>query len=503
MLRRTITIVISFALVAAACSGGDDAEPTTTAVTATTTADTPNTTAADTTTATTLAPDGGVPGLQAAECPHEVPAGVDVECGWLFVPENRSDPDSAEIALALAVVHPDGPVTGVPVVYLAGGPGGSALSDYEVDPEGWRYPFLEGRQMVLVDQRGTGYSQPTLDCPELADESLVPADAERACFDRLVADGIDISGYTTAENAADIADLRVALGVDEWNLFGVSYGTRLALDVMRFHPEGIRSVILDSPFPPNADTPLGEATSFIDAFEQLLADCESDAYCSEEYPDLVDVFLDTVAALNEDPDEITGDDLVVGLSQAFQSTGSVELVPLAIYDAADGDFDAFFEIGGGGEGAARFQSEDVSDSEGMYNSVICNDEYDETDFDRVEPLVVGSIPPELESALLQSQFELSNTCSYWAPNTPTDNSVVVSDIPTIVLVGQYDTATPPEWAGLAAEGLSTAYVFEIPGHGHSVVIEGCPVDLVTQFLDDPFTEPDGSCLQDIEWPSFE
>ncbi|MDX1691031.1 MAG: alpha/beta hydrolase, partial [Acidimicrobiia bacterium] len=260
--------------------------------------------------------------------------------------------------------------------------------------------------------------------------------------------------------------------------------------------------ILDSPFPPNADTPEAETLSFLWSFERLVAECAADAYCAETYPDLEDTLLDVVVSYNEDPGEITGDDIVVGIGQAFADTSAIGLIPWTIYELRAGNEDALFELTGQ-EWSRRFQSDDVTDSEGMYNSVICADEYTTGDFERIEAAVVGEIPPELESALLQPVFELTNLCSYWHPRVSVDDSPVVSDIPALVLVGGYDTATPPLWGELTVQTLSNGYLVEIPGSGHNVLNEACPIEIATQFLDDPFTRPDTACLASIDWPYFE
>ncbi len=500
MTSKTPIAALVLLLTVTACSGSDeDSDAAAAPTTGEPAPNAPSTTEAPTTTTVPAEPDADA--FWVGDCPLEVPTGYDVTCGTLFVPENRSDPGSPEIGLAVAIVHPDGEVTGPPLLYLTGGPGGSGLNDFEVDPEGWSYPFLEGRDLVLLDQRGTGYSVPTLDCPELSDD-IPPGEAERACFDRLVAEGIDTASYNTAESAADVAELRLALGVPEWDLLGVSYGTRLALEVIGRHPEGVRSVVLDSPFPPNVDTPVAEVFAFIDAFEVLLIDCDADDYCADNYPDLVDNFLTAVADLNADPGEVTGDDLVIGLYSAFQDVESIPLIPWVITEVAAGNVDALFEVAELGF-TRRYQA-DVSDSEGMYNSVMCHDEYSLGDYERAEQAAVGAIPPELESALLQGTFELAATCEYWDPTTTTDNSPVISDVPTLILAGAYDTATPPSWGYLAAETLSTAYVFTFPGMGHSVLTaDPCPIEIVDRFLADPLTEPDASCINELEWPWFE
>lgn len=448
--------------------------------------------------------------FEASDCPFELPNGYDIECGYLTVPENRTLAGSPDIQLVVAIVYaPDSEAAAnnAPVIYLAGGPGGSALDDFAADPEEWRYPFLQTRDLILLDQRGTGYSEPTLDCPEFdsADEDESP---DELCYERLVAEGIDLAAYNTRENAADVAALREALGIAEWDLLGISYGTRLALEVMRNHPEGVRSVVLDSPFPPNADTPVDEVYSVTDALAELYADCAQDAYCQETYPDLEAVFLETVQRLNEDETaEIFGDDLVFALSDAFSDTDLIPLIPYVIYEVANDNFDALMEIATE-DGYSRLvyqaQGADVSDSEGMFNAVICYDEYVDGDYERVESAVVGTIPVELEGALLQTTFDLTQLCAYWNPMESVDNTAVFSAIPTLILSGQYDVATPPRWALLTAETLDNAYLFEFPGAGHSLISSvECAVSIITDFLDDPEQQPASECLDDREWPVFE
>lgn len=440
-------------------------------------------------------------------CPFNVGSSANIECGTLTVPEDRSRADSPTIQLAVAIVRAAGGSRAAPVIYLAGGPGGSAIDDYAADPSSWNYSFLQNRDFILLDQRGTGYSQPSLDCPEFA-EAGERDNPDALCYDRLSADGINLDAYNTRENAADVAALRDALGIAEWDLLGISYGTRLALAVMRYHPEGVRAVILDSPFPPNADTPLDEIYSLTDALTELFADCERDAYCREEYPNLETVFLDTVQRLNDDETaEIYGDDLVFAVSGAFSETGLIPLLPYVIYEVADGNYGALDEISAeGGFALPRFQNDgaDRSDSEGMYNSVICHDEFATGDYERVETAVVGTIPAELEGALLQNTFDQMQLCALWNPKAAVDNTAVSSDIPTLILVGQYDVATPPRWATLTAATLSNAYLFEAPGAGHSILstVE-CSLTIAHDFLDEPEVEPNGRCLDDIEWPYFE
>jgi len=445
--------------------------------------------------------------FETTACPFETDA--QVLCGYLTVPENRTIKNSPTIQLAVAILSaPDGGADEPPIIYLEGGPGGSPLAEF--DAQDWDFPFTRNRDLIFIDQRGTGYSIPTLDCPELNDESydFSEENPELDCRQRLAAEGIDFTAYNTTENAADIAALRNALGIDEWDVLGISYGTRLALDLMRFHPEGIRSVILDSPFPPNADTPVDEVLLTYELMEALFAACEEDAYCNETYPDLEAVFLETVARLNDDPvDDLTGDGLVTSVSSAMQDTSLIPLIPLVIYEVAGGNYDALEEFGEEGFSRRQFQDEaDRSDSEGMYNSVMCRDEYSFSTYERVEEAVAGRLPEAVEGGLLQLAFETFQMCDFWGSGRAdtVENAAVNSSIPTLILVGEFDTATPHQWALLASQTLSNSHLFVFPGAGHSLLTTtDCSVGVISDFLEDPTREPDRSCLDNIEWPYFE
>jgi hypothetical protein len=187
-------------------------------------------------------------------------------CGVLEVPENRTKSTSPTIRLRVAIVpavtstpSPD------PLVYMAGGPGSAAIQHAALLVDAG---FNRDRDLIILAQRGTLHSEPTLACPEIdrfnaravgldhnaASTRRQHVAATRACRRRLVAEGIDLAGYNTTENAADFADLRTALGIAEWNVFGVSYGTDLALSYMRDHPQGIRSVAIASVVPPSVAT---------------------------------------------------------------------------------------------------------------------------------------------------------------------------------------------------------------------------------------------------------
>ena len=256
------------------------------------------------------------PIFEPAPCAFPVPPGFNPECGYLIVPENRLRADSPLIRLHVAIFRNRlGVAVADPVVHLAGGPGSSSLNVASYMFGQGLDAILDQRDFILFDQRGTGYSQPRLDCPErtsitgtLLERGLSAAgnheiilDAFRRCRDRLVGQGTDLSAYHSAASAADLNDLRLALGYEKLNLYAVSYGTRLALTLMRDHPEGVRSAVLDSVYPPQVNLYTELAPNAERAFNTFFAHCADDASCNQSYPDLRGVFYRTVDQLNASP----------------------------------------------------------------------------------------------------------------------------------------------------------------------------------------------------------
>lgn len=464
-------------------------------------------------------------GLQQAECWFEIPDGVEVECGFLSVPENRAEPNGTEIDLAVAIFkstsanpEPD------PIVYLEGGPGGNALQQVPLAFTDRFATFLDTRDFIMFDQRGTGYSRPSFGCDEYTklafdtlDQELTTeestelfVEALTQCHERLAQSGADFSQYNSMTSAADLVDLRNALGYDEWNLYGISYGTRLALTAMREYPEGIRSVILDSTRPTQADETSTPAD--IDrALEQLFAGCAADEDCNSSYPNLKQTFYDLVDRLNETPATgqatnpmdgqvydivLNGDSLLGVIAQALYITDVIPLLPKAIYAASEGlDYGLLIRLALN----SALQNEYIS--YGMFFAVRCNEE------------VVFNTPEEISEAddsfpQQGGVFDLgyfNDLCPVFeAGSAPEiENEPVTSDIPALVLAGQYDPATPPDDGRDAAQTLSNGYFFEFPGLGHGVSIDGdCPLDITKAFLDDPSSEPDSACIAQMSGPDF-
>jgi pimeloyl-ACP methyl ester carboxylesterase len=475
--------------------------------------------------------------FEVATCPFDLPAGQvegeTVECGYLLVPEDRAAPDSPTIRLAVATFyHPDGDPEPDPVLYLEGGPGGSALEFLSLTFTELSKPaFAANRDFVVFDQRGVGLSEPALDCPKLLElgrdlldgevdgERITDGEATDLVLQATIACGealgqeADLSAYNTAANAADVNDLRLALGYDEVNLWGVSYGTHLALAVMRDYPEGLRSVVLDSVYPLDVDLSLEALPNAQRAFDVLFDACAADETCNTHYPDLRTGFFETVDRLNETPASfqvtdpftgesyevlLTGDDLVGVLHQFLYYTDVVPSLPQIIYDASQGIFDQAARLLG------LFIATEETISRGMFYSVRCHDELAFSTLEQFE--AVAADYPELARFLAEGIGSLSyGVCEDWDAGQAggIENQAVTSDIPALILAGEYDPVTAPAWGQHAAETLENGYFYEYPGVGHGAsVADDCPRDMIVAFLDDPTAAPDDACIAAMDLPQF-
>lgn len=457
------------------------------------------------------------PLFEPAPCAFPVPAGYEPECGYLVVPENRAVLAGPSIRLHVAVFRSRSRDPALdPVVHLAGGPGSSSLGLAGYMFQQGMDAILERRDFILFDQRGTGYSRPRLDCPER--EALTPfllerglaidesrreiVAAFRTCRERLVAEGIDLSAYNSAASAADVNDLRLALGYDQVNLYAVSYGTRLALTVMRDYPGAVRSAVLDSAYPLEVNLYTSLAPNAERAFDVLFDLCESDPACRETYPGLQNIFYQLVNELDADPREVTlsvrgeeqrvrvdGGRLVDVLFVGLYNRGVAARLPGMILDLERGRTGILEE-------RLRLYF-DTSTALGMQMAVQCAEELP---FSRTEEayLQAADVRPEIAAFFPDSVQPLFAVCQEWslAPAEPRENQPVSSSIPALVLGGAFDPVTPPEWGSRVAASLRNAYFFELPANGHWVTrSSACARSMALAFWEEPASAPDSSCLQ--------
>lgn len=468
-----------------------------------------------------------VPRFEPSPCmfplPLDVTEGVDVQCGYLTVPLNHAQPSGPTIQLAVAIIKskeaspkPD------PLVMAQGGPGGSTIDTY-AEQLLTRSRLRTDRDIILFDQRGTLYSRPALMCTEIdqltldtLDKDLSPEESARLsmqatteCRQRLVEEGIDLSAFDSLENAADIESLRLALGYEKINLYGVSYGTMLAQHTMRLYPQGLRSVILDGVVPLQTNFILEVPRTMDSAFTHLFETCASDTACNKEFPDLEKVFFEVVDKLNQSPATvpmqdtetytthdalIDGDSFQSGLFQLLYVSSIIPALPRMIYDAQKGNFEFFARI-------LAIIIFDRTSAYGMYYSVLCAEDADYNPND----VNLSGVRPKIAELEGRGPKEMLDTCKMWnvEPLDASADQPISSDIPTLLLSGAFDPITPPEFAQSAAEKLSNSYLVTFPTGSHGQALEGgCQDNLILAFLENPDQQPDTRCISGLSKPVF-
>lgn len=464
-----------------------------------------------------------IPDFTPDDCMFELPAGAlegeNVECGWLTVPEEHANPDGPTIRLAVAIVKSADPNPAPdPLVLLQGGPGGSTIDVFMsvLFPLSGSSPLRRDRDLVLFDQRGTLYSEPALTCPEIIrltedtiERRLTVSEANRLvleaytdCLRRLEGDGINLAAYDSVENANDIEALRLALGYDQINLYGVSYGTLLALHAMRQHPNGLRAVILDSVAPPDLNFVPEVPRNMQRAFDELFRACAADAECHRAYPDLENEFYKLVDRLNREPIQIPITDFETGarydalldgnslINLTFQfmyATEAIPGLPKMITDLRDTGRSELLRV------FWPLLAFDRTFAGGMYNTTLCAEDADFSEAD----ISLDGVRDEIRAANEGSAEYFAALCRTWnVPALPASiDAPVVSDIPTLIVNGQFDPVTPPAFGEWAARTLSRSFVVTIPTGGHGSALAGeCAADILYAFLDNPTAQPDTSCL---------
>ena len=474
------------------------------------------------------------PAFEQTRCPFDVPLDVTVDCGMVIVRQDRGGGDPNDvIRLAVAVYRstsaapqPD------PVVFLQGGPGSGAVEGIVHIYDTFIAPILAERDFIVFDQRGTGLSQPTLDCPEYArliERQLRqgfflgnedPAHYTAAllnCRDQLTRRGANLATYTSAASAADVNDMITILGYDQVNLYGASYGTRLAQTVMRDFPGIVRSAVLDSALPLEIHIYNEQAAKTDYVLNKLFDGCAAHPGCNAAYPNLEQMYYDLVAQLDAEPVSVwgvvasdgrtfnvnvNGVQLTSAVFFAMYATDFIPMVPQMIDDVRQGDY-TWLRIF---LASPMFMEGGVS--LGMMLSVNCHEEIFATT--PAEINAANDAYPNTaafgKSALFGSAEEHYALCEAWgaAPFDPREIEPVRSPIPALILAGEYDPATPPAFGLQVAENLPNSYFFEFPGRGHtvSISVHECPFEMVLAFLADPLMEPDSMCMWDMTGPDF-
>lgn len=413
-------------------------------------------------------------------------------CGTVEVWENREAKSGRKLELHVAVARALAPSPQPdPLFILAGGPGQSATS---VAPMilPWVEKIRRHRDIVFLDQRGTGKSNP-LECFQTGDHAPIeeaatldlPLDVAKACVDSYDA---DVRFYGTSIAMDDLDEVRRALGYGRINLYGASYGTRAGLVYLRQHPEWVRTLTLDGVAPLQFYLPLHMAQDAERAFKSVFERCRRDEACNKAFPELEARVEARLSALETEPLNarvrdprtgrptefvITRDHITSSVRGALYSADLGAMVPLLLERALEGDVNPLLALGdanSGGPGALAL---------GMMFSVICTED---APFITPEQLAEASaetlVGPGLAARMLK-------VCDVWPTGKVPEGfrEPVRSDAPVLLLSGELDPVTPPRWGEAALETLGNGTHVVVPGVGHNTLVQDCAREQVREFIE--------------------
>lgn len=424
-------------------------------------------------------------------------------CASFEVPENRAEPNGRKLSLRLAVIKAEGAAEPDPIVLLAGGPGQAATESWASVVQALT-PLARHRHVILLDQRGTGGSNP-LRCP--ADDSLDAdfniaraRDLAKRCAESLK-DKADLRYYTTSDAVDDLEALRVALGDVKYNLVGISYGTRVAQQYLTRHPGGVRSAVLDGVAPNELAFGAEFARNLDEALKGRFAQCAKDKACNERYGDIYKTLYETRAKLQREPVQVAIRDpldyaakerrldgnVMDSLVRLFAySTETAALLPLAISEAAAGNNAPLV-------GQAEFVTQELAAgmTAGMGLSVICSEDVD-----------LAQERPEDASLILGKTLveAMRAQCEVWPKGRRPDDfhAPVKSDLPVLLLSGEFDPVTPPRYGDAVLKGLAHGRHLVALGQGHNVIGRGCLPRVVKRFVEELETDKlEAGCIADF------
>ncbi|MFF8352212.1 alpha/beta fold hydrolase [Streptomyces chartreusis] len=463
-------------------------------------------------------------------CPRTadpIPALEGARCGTLTVPEKHDRPKGRKITLGVAIVAAVTRRAADPIVWFAGGPGDDAVSEAQLAIDGG---LNRDRDVIFMSQRGTYSADPALLCPNIdrfnADSlglvygapstGRLHVGATRACREQLKRQGAALSAYNTGESAADYAALRLALGIRQWNVFGISYGTDLALTYMRKFPQGVRSVGIDGVLPPSLAGASLTWSAARQGFDGLFKACAQQRSCNRRYPHLSDTFERLVRRLEARPITTTvtvpsrpapvkvvldGGVLVNWLTSATHVAAGV---PRSIDELAHGNPQRIAEQWAGG----KLSPQAIGRlAHGLAYGVFCSEWTPfetEADVIRAGRRAFPSFPRSVLANAPQLPF-LHADCRAWSvpPAPHSIRNVTRSSIPTLVMSAGFDAQTGASNGAYVARTLSRSTVVTVPYVAHVAFAESpCARSITVSFFDSP-TAPNKSCLAGLQPPRFE
>jgi len=470
----------------------------------------------------------------------------DIECGLLEVPENREDPASRFIELHFVKLNSrwddedkdkDSKDSGLapgkrddPVIYLTGGPGAHVTYYVKRFKD---HGLLDHRDLYILEQRGIGSSddfcpfygsrKPAADDVATFEESLQASlSRARDCANNARASGVDLRGYNTIENARDVKALRRALGFEQWNVWGISYGSILGQAYLKEDPDGIRAAAIDAVMPLDireSELYWRVAHWYERDLKKMQEICDAQPACAEHYPDISARIRQAIGSVVNQPIEVEVKDvetypsgvarffpMIVGYLpfMLFYEQDNYPGLPGLIYAWADAVVrrdEVLFKAIASAPGEGGFGSQ----SEGMAYAVMCIDGDAEAQARASKKDIVED--PVLGAALGSASFwdRRAELCAELGLNQrPAEQyEPVQTNLPSLIIEGDMDPITPPPNAKAILPGFANGTYVEFPyaGHGPSRSVE-CAGDMLNSFYDHPTVEPDLSCVEEMEMPQI-
>ena len=425
-----------------------------------------------------------------------------LNCGFVTVPENPNKPDGKQIQVHYVVLPAVKNVNHEEALLaIAGGPGQSAI-DNAASFDSMLNKVRQQRDILLIDQRGTGRSN-LLNC-DAGEQSLLAFNDDNVdslveaqkCRDQFP--DTDVTQYGSLNAVQDFEAVRAHLGYKKLHLYGISYGTRMAQLYMRLYPEHLATVTLDG-IVPMQQSVLEIGSAIERGFDLLFKDCQETAACHTEFPELKAEFDQVVARLTEGPvmeqvhDPVTGEKTLLTLTRAkfygairmaLYQTNVRALVPYAIHQAAKENYQPLL-------GLYALTTDGAGMAMGMHASVVCGE-----DIHRITPAMREQAKTSYVGKTMLDSLEAS--CSVWKvpPVDASFSEPIKSAIPTLLLSGEIDPATPPSWGELAMEKLTNAKHLVAPYATHGVAYQSCANNLIAELVrTGSVKDLDGECLK--------
>ncbi|MGB1263448.1 MAG: alpha/beta fold hydrolase [Cognaticolwellia sp.] len=432
-----------------------------------------------------------------------------VQCGTYTTPENYAKPDGEKIDINFVVLPAiDNSKEKLPLMFLAGGPG-QAASELAVQIYTGFNEIRKTRDLLLIDQRGTGKSQPLqcLETLELDPYISIPEDFDLADVEQCLTElKGDLSQYNSENAIRDFDAVRAALGHQQVHIYGGSYGTRAGLVYMRMFPESLKSVVLDSVGP--IEVPIGLfGQSAAQSFTKLIDNCQNELSCATQYPELEKEFADITAKLAQAPVTVNIAHPRLGTNTAFTiskekfistlqmqlySMQTRNLVPLLIHQAYLGDFKPLAGLIAQGEDGMGIYI-------GLHFNIVCSEDYPKMSTEMKIADGKNNFAQDMSLATL------GKVCSVWPKYQPSSEfyQTVRADIPTLILSGELDPVTPASNGEKSHQFLPNSHHIVSKNNAHIVASTPCGINLVNEFLSSQKpTELDESCFAKLPDESF-